>query len=229
MFFYYLLIVKFVNGKILIYYNELLLVMIIGCDEAGRGPVLGSMFITAVRGSFDMIPNEVDDSKRFSNKKILRMYDKIKNTDLEYKTMEIKNSKIDNNNITEISKTSYAKCINEVSRPKDKIYIDCFSNNKSDILSFMKKELNSGEINVEFGADESRKIVGASSIISKSKREIHVNNLSDKYKNDIGSGYPSDPTTREFLKVYIKENGEPPECARESWNTITKMMNKYGN
>lgn len=202
--------------------------MIIGCDEAARGPVLGSMFITSIRGSKDMIPNEVDDSKNFTNARIKNIYKKIKNSNLEYETIEVKTNEIDNNNITDICKKKYLNLIKKLCKPNDTVYIDCFSNNRDEILNFMQSNLNVNKINVEFGADENYKIVGASSIISKAEREIHIDKLSRKYEYDIGSGYPSDPTTRTFLKNYIRKNNQPPKCARRSWNTITDIMNEYG-
>jgi len=203
--------------------------MIIGCDEAGRGPVLGSMFITSIKGNKKMIPNEVEDSKDLTNRKIINVYDKIKESDLRYNTIEIKTDEIDNNNITNICKKKYLKSIKKISEFNDTVYIDSFSNNKDDILNFMQSSLNVDKINVEFSADQNYKIVGAASIISKAKRESHVDRLSKKYENNIGSGYPSDPTTRKFLENYIRENHQPPVCARKSWSTITDIMNKYEN
>ncbi|HET7324445.1 MAG TPA: ribonuclease HII, partial [Halococcus sp.] len=37
-----------------------------GVDEAGRGPVLGSMFVACVRADTTSLPDEIDDSKRLS-------------------------------------------------------------------------------------------------------------------------------------------------------------------
>jgi len=35
----------------------------------------------------------------------------------------------------------------------------------------------------------------------------------------VGSGYPSDPTTRDFLREYVTEHDSLPDCARASWQT----------
>jgi len=37
-----------------------------GVDEAGRGPVLGSLFVACVRADPTVLPPEIDDSKRLS-------------------------------------------------------------------------------------------------------------------------------------------------------------------
>jgi len=35
----------------------------------------------------------------------------------------------------------------------------------------------------------------------------------------LGSGYPSDPATRNFLRAYVNDHGNVPGCARRSWAT----------
>jgi len=40
----------------------------------------------------------------------------------------------------------------------------------------------------------------------------------------VGSGYPSDPTTRAFLAGYVEEHGELPDCARTSWSTCDDVL-----
>ncbi|NNC25056.1 ribonuclease HII, partial [Salinisphaera sp. USBA-960] len=68
----------------------------------------------------------------------------------------------------------------------------------------------------EHGADETHAIVGAASIVAKVARDNHVAALADEY-GDVGSGYPGDTATREFLRAYVREHGSLPGCARESW------------
>ncbi len=40
----------------------------------------------------------------------------------------------------------------------------------------------------------------------------------------MGSGYPSDPTTRTFLADYVDRHGELPACARRSWSTCDDVL-----
>ena len=51
-------------------------------------------------------------------------------------------------------------------------------------------------------------------------RENQVEELKKKYGN-LGSGYPSDPTTKEFLKNNYKKH---PEIFRKSWSTYKKLI-----
>uniref|UniRef100_A0A1I8AYW3 Ribonuclease n=1 Tax=Meloidogyne hapla TaxID=6305 RepID=A0A1I8AYW3_MELHA len=70
---------------------------------------------------------------------------------------------------------------------------------------------------------EELKSLGAASIFAKVTRDRRVSNLQDS-TSEIGSGYPSDPTT----KCYISKNLNPlfgfPSLVRFSWQTIEKLI-----
>jgi ribonuclease HII len=78
------------------------------------------------------------------------------------------------------------------------------------------------EIVAEHRADARHKIVGAASVVAKVTRDRAIQELCEQY-GKIGSGYPSDPTTIEFLRGYIRDHGDPPLCARRSWKTVTNL------
>jgi ribonuclease HII len=77
----------------------------------------------------------------------------------------------------------------------------------------------------ENGADAKYVVVGAASIIAKTERDRIVEELKRKY-GDFGSGYPSDPKTREFAERWLREHGEPPPFARKSWSTWSTLARK---
>jgi ribonuclease HII len=77
----------------------------------------------------------------------------------------------------------------------------------------------------ENGADAKYVVVGAASIIAKTERDRIVEELKRKY-GDFGSGYPSDPKTREFAERWLREHGEPPPFARKSWSTWSALARK---
>jgi ribonuclease HII len=64
--------------------------------------------------------------------------------------------------------------------------------------------------------------VAAASIIAKETREIELRKLHKEY-GDFGSGYPSDPKTREWLINWKKKNKEWPRIVRTKWSTITSL------
>jgi len=204
--------------------------MIFGCDEAGKGPVLGSMFVACVTGYQQDIPNDVKDSKSLTNNKIHSLAEDIREN-VSVSVAEATTSEIDGSQMTDLSVTKFSDSIRSTDyRDCESGFIDCFVNNRKIVETRLRSNLNLPEdynLVVEFSADESYPVVSAASIIAKSEREKHVERLSDEYDEDIGSGYPSDPNTREFIANYINENGEPPECARMSWSTIDDMLEEH--
>jgi ribonuclease HII len=44
---------------------------------------------------------------------------------------------------------------------------------------------------------------------------------------DIGSGYPADPKTIQFLEKYVEEHGSLPDFARSSWETSRNLLERY--
>ena len=145
-----------------------------------------------------------------------------------YKLIEVKPEEIDdavngknglNLNWLEAHKT--AEIINELN--PDKAIVDCPSINIKRYKEYLLDLLNNKDIEliVEHRAEKYYP-VAASSILGKCARERQVLELKKKYGN-IGSGYPSDPSTQKFLK----ENGKKyPEIFRKSWSTWKKLYDK---
>jgi len=79
---------------------------------------------------------------------------------------------------------------------------------------------------IEHKADSTYPIVSAASILAKEAREDAISELKKKV-GDFGSGYPSDPLTKEFLTRWLNEHNSFPTWVRHSWKTIsTKLGNK---
>jgi len=79
------------------------------------------------------------------------------------------------------------------------------------------------EVRAEHHADMHHPVVSAASIIAKVTRDRAMATLAEEY-GVIGSGYPSDPETIEFLSCYIRDNGDPPPIARKSWMTVKEIL-----
>jgi ribonuclease HII len=80
------------------------------------------------------------------------------------------------------------------------------------------------DVTAEHGADERHRLVGAASILAKVERDVRIAAIDADYEADIGSGYPSDPTTRAFLADYVDRHGDLPACARRSWSTCEDVL-----
>ena len=71
---------------------------------------------------------------------------------------------------------------------------------------------------VEPKADHTYAIVGAASIFAKTERDAEITAL-----GAVGSGYPSDPKTRNWLMGFIERDEAFPPCVRTRWGTIEKL------
>jgi ribonuclease HII len=73
-------------------------------------------------------------------------------------------------------------------------------------------------------ADSTHSIVGAASIIAKSVRDRIMDTISAELGFDMGSGYPSDPKTTDFIRDYVSTRGELPPHCRRTWETIKRIQ-----
>jgi ribonuclease HII len=79
-------------------------------------------------------------------------------------------------------------------------------------------------VTAEHGADETHAVVSAASVVAKVERDRRMAEIDGQYDGDVGSGYPSDPTTRAFVADYVDEHGELPACARTTWSTCEDAL-----
>ena len=104
-----------------------------------------------------------------------------------------------------------------------KVIIDCPSTNitawKNTLIKFISFKDNL-DIHCEHKADFNHPSVSAASIIAKVQREEEVAKLKKQFKDygPLGSGYPSDPDTKEFLKKHGKEL-QNSGIFRKTWQT----------
>ena len=100
----------------------------------------------------------------------------------------------------------------------DKAILDAPSNNIEAYADYVKNKVKC-EILAEHKADANYPVVGAASILAKVTRDREIEKIKEKVGKDIGSGYPSDPITQEFLK----KNWNKYDFFRKSWETYKKI------
>ncbi|MFP4229945.1 MAG: ribonuclease HII [Candidatus Nanohaloarchaea archaeon] len=208
---------------------------ILGVDEAGRGPVIGSMFVASFEIDGDRI-NELEeigvkDSKKLSNKKREEIREQLDSIG-DFTLKEIEASQIDEMRevmtLNEIELQAFAEVLRD--SDADRFTVDLPEPDGDRFIKKMKSELpekfRDKEFVAEHGADDEYPEVSAASIVAKSAREKHVEKLQQKYGYDFGSGYPHDRPTIEFLEKFMEEKGELPEETRMSWSTAEKIVDK---
>ncbi len=129
--------------------------------------------------------------------------------------------------LNEIEVNAFSKIIEKL-KP-DICYVDAadvnderFGKNILSRLSFKP------EIISKHKADDIYPVVGAASILAKTKRDEEVQiiaqELEKKMDMPLGSGYPADPVTQKFLRMWIKTFGELPPHTRHSWKTAKNLL-----
>lgn len=201
---------------------------ILGIDEAGRGSVLGPMVIAGV-----IVPEKMEkvlermgvkDSKRLTANRRTILSRKLRKM-FEYEIVVISAQEIDQMraggiNLNEIEKNAMESILLKL-KP-EKAYVDAV-----DVKAerFQENLRNDTGLNViaEHKADDKYIEVSAASIIAKAERDDLIKEINKDFikSGGIGSGYPSDPTTKKFLANYTYD--EMPDFVRKSWNTVAKM------
>ena len=207
--------------------------LIIGIDDAGRGPLIGNMYLAGVllkkEDEKSLKQEGVADSKQLTHPNRIKLAGIIKDTCIDYKIAESTPNEIDHAvhtagmNLNTLEAIKAAEIINYLTKGKKeniKIIIDCPSINtktwRETLISFIEKTDNL-EVICEHKADVNHPSVSAASILAKVAREDSIEIIKKQY-GDIGSGYPSDPTTKTFLKnkgSELKDSG----IFRKSWAT----------
>jgi ribonuclease HII len=199
--------------------------MQVGVDEAGKGPVLGSMFAAAVRADPADLPDEVADSKQLSPARRETLAEAIREQAAAVSVVEIPVERIDDpaTNMNDLTVDAHADALAGVAGDGTTGYLDAADTNAVRFERRVGTQVDGVELRAEHGADERYAVVSAASIVAKVERDAHVATLAAEY-GDVGSGYPGDQTTREFLRAFVREHGRLPDCARESWQTSQDVL-----
>jgi ribonuclease HII len=215
--------------------------MILGIDDAGRGPVIGPMILAGC-----LIDEEtekefkklgVKDSKELTPKRreflanIIR--EKAETFEIEITYPNEIDEKLGNGtnlNVVEAIKT--ANIINKINKgyKRIKVIVDCPSvgiAKWADILKMKIENLSNLQIVCEHKADQNHIAVSAASILAKSTREKEMDKLREKYGDEIGSGYTSDPATIKYLEKNAQKH-EDSGIFRKSWETWKVASDKIG-
>jgi len=203
--------------------------VICGVDEAGKGSVLGPMVIAAVSCTSEDLLSDIN----LRDSKLLPAPERERLSAIIRKRCKVAVIKIDAHKIDSLRRDmtmnscvarAHAEAINKLAPTT--AYVDACDVNPFRYAEMVRSHLTLDcEIVSEHHADSSFRIVSAASIIAKVARDKEIAKLAEKY-GEIGSGYPSDPTTIAYLSRYIDEYREAPSIARKSWKTVSALIGK---
>lgn len=195
-----------------------------GVDEAGRGPVLGSLFVACVSADPTALPAGIDDSKRLSPTRREALAAELRADErVSVAIVEVTSEAIDDGSLNALTVAAMADAIDRVAPGCAGVVDACDTDAERFGRRVASETTSEVEIVAEHGADETHEIVGAASIVAKVARDEHVAGLAAEY-GPVGSGYPSDGTTRAFLREYVREHGDLPPFARASWQTSRDVL-----
>ena len=204
-----------------------------GVDDAGRGCVIGPLVVAGVLMPEDKLSlleqMGVKDSKELTPRRREKLAEEIRKVAEKVKVIKVPPQEVDRvvlrgvkyKRLNWLEAKIMAQVITEL-KPEI-VYVDA-----SDVIEerFKKQILEAIPRGIkvvsEHDADAKYPIVSAASIIAKTERDREIQKLREKY-GDFGSGYPSDPKTREFLIKCLRERGGYPDCVRRSWKTLKRL------
>lgn len=206
--------------------------LILGIDDAGRGPVIGPMVLAGclIDEKIEKLFKKegIKDSKQLTQKRREFLAEKIKNLAETFEITlaypdEIDGKNHDGINLNALEAIKMAEVINKINKGfnKIKVIIDCPSVSIEKWKDFLKTKINNLsnlEIVCEHKADIKYVAVSAASILAKCIREIEMSKLKEKFGEEIGSGYCSDPLTCAFLKKHSQEHADKG-IFRKTWRT----------
>ncbi len=208
--------------------------MYCGVDEAGRGSVMGPLVVGAVFVESDdvLLDIGVKDSKKLTPKRREAMYERLTSS-VEGWTVSIASAAdIDRlrkeMSLNDIELNMFCEAVSKY--PTEKVIADCPDVNESGFTSRFKAALRSdGTIIAKHKADDTYPVVSAASIIAKVTRDRMMEEIRERFGTDVGSGYPSDRHTMDFIERWIQENGKAPEDVRCSWEPVRVMLSRRSN
>ncbi len=204
---------------------------IIGIDEAGRGSLIGPLVVAGVSATDvnELLRLGVRDSKLLSKKRREELFHMILSIPgVKVKAVIISPRLIDayvrnrtSGGLNALEAKAMARIIDCL--PGTLAVVDAASVNEAafgaDIISRSKKRI--ALISSHY-ADKNYAVVSAASIIAKVTRDKRIEMLQSLY-GDFGSGYPSDPITREFIER-MGRAAVFTSAVRASWKTLKRLQ-----
>lgn len=155
-----------------------------GVDEAGRGPLCGPVCCAAVVLNDDFVCEEINDSKKLSEKKREKLYDVIIENAISYSIIMVEPHIIDEINILNASLYGMEQAVKSLDLTPDLIIVD--GNKTPKNIEIETKAVVKG--------DGKSLSIAAASILAKVSRDRYMEQLHQQYPQyrlDKHKGYPT--------------------------------------
>jgi len=185
--------------------------VIVGCDEAGRGPLCGPVVCAACVLPTNYQNEEINDSKKLTEKKRNKLFEVIKKDAVSYSIVIISPQEIDKINIYAASRKGMQEAIKGLNVIPDYILTDAMP-----LLEF-----NNIQKEALIKGDAKSMNIAAASILAKVTRDLIMDELDEKYPQYEFKKHKGYPTKRhlELLEKY----GPIKEIYRYSYGPVKKF------
>lgn len=203
-----------------------------GVDEAGRGSVMGPLVVGAVSVETDepLRSIGVKDSKKLTPKARERMYDEITAV-AEWTVVVATAADVDARrklmSLNEVELNMFGEAVAALGAGR--AYADCPDVNETSFQRRLEALVPGVEVTAKHKADDTYPVVSAASIVAKVTRDRMMDEIRAEFGVNIGSGYPSDHYTMDFIREWIERNGRAPQHVRCSWEPVRQMLSARAN
>jgi ribonuclease HII len=195
---------------------------ILGLDEAGRGSVLGPLVVGAFlfEGDDPSVLRDAgaDDSKALTARRRAEVRNALRALG-EGAVHLVSAAEIDAGNVNALEEAAFVAFVRRLA--PDRVYLDAPVHPAG--IPKLRERLvrTTGVLDwvIEPKADATYPVVGAASIFAKLARDESMHVLGE----ELGSGYPSDPVTREWLRARLATDAPLPDFVRTRWGTIDAL------
>ena len=184
--------------------------LIVGVDEAGRGPLAGPVVAAACIFPRAYINNDINDSKQLSEKKREELFDVILENAVAYGVGIVSAEEIDKINIYEATKKAMKEAIANLKHSYDLILTDAMPLKGFDV-----------EVVPIIKGDAKALPIAAASIIAKVTRDRMMKELGEKYPDygfEIHKGYG----TKKHMDA-LKKYGAIKGVHRYTYKPVAKI------
>lgn len=187
--------------------------LIVGCDEAGRGPLAGPVVAAACILPSDYHNEDINDSKKLTDKKRRALLDEIENHAIAFGIGIVSAEKIDEINIYQASRLAMNMAIENMAHQFDLVLTDAMPLFGYDVpvIDIIK-------------GDARAQCIAAASIIAKVTRDEMMEALDELYPQ-YGFKHHKGYGTKEHL-LALDKYGPIPGIHRYTYGPVQRAMNE---
>ena len=203
-----------------------------GVDEAGRGALVGPLVVAGITVKSSRLHRlakiGIKDSKLLSPNQrrslIPKLIDEVESICICILTPLDVDRGVQDNNLNLLEAQAMAVVIDNIF--PDIVFIDSCDVNtvryRKSVSEFVCVNRPKRIISLHHAEYASIAVAGAS-IMAKVTRDLEMLRIREEY-GEMGSGYPSDKRTKEFIRKWIKKNNTPQHFIRKSWKSMKTLL-----